>query len=69
MTATFGYRVLMERRTRSSADEGVIYLGLALWLSAAPMLAWLMLWFLSGDFLVSLLAVVAPLALLAAPLR
>jgi hypothetical protein len=59
----------MENRTRGSANEGVIYLGLALWLSAAPMLAWLMLWFLSGDFLVSLLAVVAPLALLAAPLK
>lgn len=59
----------MENRTRGSSNEGVIYLGLALWLSAAPMLAWLMLWFLSGDFLVSLLAVVAPLALLAAPLR
>jgi hypothetical protein len=59
----------MENRTRGSSNEGVIDLGLALWLSAAPMLAWLMLWFLSGDFLVSLLAVVAPLALLAAPLR
>lgn len=59
----------MESRTRGSADEGSIYLGLALWISAAPMLAWLMLWFLSGEFLVSLLAVVGPLALLAAPVK
>jgi hypothetical protein len=29
------------------------------------MLAWLMLWFLSGRFLLPLLAVVAPLALVA----
>jgi len=52
-------------RNGDAMKSSTIHLGLALWITAMSMGAWLTLWFLSGEFLSSLLAILAPMTLFA----
>ncbi len=59
---------MKEVSTKDSTKYGFLCLGLAVWFTSIASVAWLMLWTLSGEPWSSFLAVVGPMALIAAKL-
>jgi len=55
----------MDRRTLVRTNASATIVGLSFWITAAATAAWMMLWFLTGNFLSSALSIVAALTFFA----
>ena len=54
----------MDGRPQELTKAGATILGLSLWITALAMVVWMMLWFLTGNFLGSFLSILAALTFL-----